>query len=88
MKILKYQLMTEVNHGTEEEPNIVQTFSACEIQCTDETFESNYALALKEAYNGEVTVEDVDAPEPEAPPSEPSMWDELDAAYREGVNGV
>ena len=62
MKILKYQLMTEVNHGTEEEPNIVQTFNACEIRCTEETFESNYALALKEAVGGEVTVEDV--PEP------------------------
>jgi hypothetical protein len=62
MKILKYQLMTEVNHGTEEEPNIVQTFSACEIQCTEETFESNYALALKEAYSGEVTVEEVGEP--------------------------
>ena len=32
MKLIKYQLMTEVNHGTEEEPNIVQTFSACEIR--------------------------------------------------------
>lgn len=62
MKILKYQLMREVNHGTEEEPNIVQTFNACEIQCSEETFESNYALALKEAYNGEVTVENVGAP--------------------------
>ena len=28
------------------------------------------------------------APEPEAPSSEPTVWDELDAAYQEGVNGA
>lgn len=28
MKIIKYQLCTEVNHGTEDEPNIEQVFSA------------------------------------------------------------
>lgn len=86
MKILKYQLMREVNHGRSEEPDIVQTFHACEIQCNDSTFESNYALALKEAYNGEVTVED--APDPAPEPTEPTVWDELDAAYQEGVNDV
>lgn len=86
MKLIKYQLMTEVNHGTEEEPNIVQTFSACEIHCTEETFESNYALALKEAVGGEVTVEEV--PDPEPAPTEPTVWDEMDAAYQEGVNGA
>jgi hypothetical protein len=53
--------MHEVNHGAEE-PNIVQTFHACEIRCTEETFASNYALALKEAVGGEVTVEDVGEP--------------------------
>jgi hypothetical protein len=86
MKIIKYQLMTEVNHGTEEEPNIVQTFNDCEIHCSDETFESNYAIALKEAYNGEVTVEEV--PDPEVPADEPTVWDELDKAYQEGVDSV
>ncbi len=62
MKILKYQLMREVNHGRSEEPNIVQIFHACEIRCTEETFEANYAIAQREAYNGEVTVEDVGSP--------------------------
>lgn len=28
MKAIKYQLCTEVNHGTEDEPNIEQVFSA------------------------------------------------------------
>ena len=27
-------------------------------------------------------------PEPETPPTESSVWDELDAAYQEGVNGA
>lgn len=58
MKLIKYQLMTEVNHGTEEEPNIVQTFSNKEILCNDSNFESNLAIAEAEAY-GEVTVEEV-----------------------------
>ena len=72
MKIIKYRLMTEVNHGTEEEPSIMQTFNDCEIQCSDDSdFESNYAIALKEAYNGEVTVEEV--PDP---PHEPTQEQE------------
>lgn len=29
MKILKYQLCTEVNHGTEDEPKIEQVFFRC-----------------------------------------------------------
>ena len=86
MKILKYQLMTETNHGTEEAPDIVQTFNACEIQCTEETFESNYALALKEAYNGEVTVEDVE--EPEAPPTTDQRVAELEEAMELLLSGV
>jgi len=28
MKVIKYQLCTEVNHGTEDEPKIEQVFSA------------------------------------------------------------
>ena len=86
MKIIKYQLMTAVNHGTEEEPDIVQTFHACEIQCSEETFESNYAMALKEAYNGEVTVEDV--PDPEVPETNDVSWDSMAEAITEGVNEV
>ena len=65
MKIIKYQFMTEVNHGTEEEPNIVQTFHDKEILCVDDVFESNLAIAQAEAYNGEVTVEEVEDEETE-----------------------
>ncbi len=73
MKIIKYQLMTEVNRGTEEEPNIVQTFSDCEIQCSDDNFESNYAIAEKEAY-GEIIVEEVEDVE-----TAPSQLDQIEA---------
>ena len=68
MKKIKYLLMNEVNHGTEEEPNIVPTFVPKETDSGDDTFESNYAIALKEAYNGAVTVEEIHDPENE--PSE------------------
>ena len=60
MKIIRYQLLTEVNLGTEDEPNIQQTLSAVEMPYT----EANYQLALSEAYQGQVTVEDDGQPEP------------------------
>ena len=59
MKLLKYQLMTEVNLGTEEQPDIVQTFNAVELRCQDDRLEANLSIAKAEAYNGEVTVEDI-----------------------------
>lgn len=65
MKVLKYRLMTEVNHGTEEQPDIVQTFSAVTLGWS----EANEKLAKREAYNGEYTIEDDGQPEPEPEPS-------------------
>lgn len=41
--------------------------------------------------NGEYVYDPLPEPEPsepETPAEEPSVWDELDAAYREGVNSV
>ena len=64
MKFLKYRLMTEVNHGTEEQPDIHQIFS----DVTLEWSEANEELAKREAYNGEYTIEDDGQPEP--PPTE------------------
>ena len=63
MKCIKYQIMTEVNHGTEEKPIIVQSLNDCEIWCGDSNFESNYTAAQRKAY-GKVTVEDDGQPEP------------------------
>ena len=60
MKIIKYQLATEVNHGTPEEPDIETVLSGVTMPYT----EANYAIAQAEAYQGQITVED-GLPEPE-----------------------
>ena len=65
MKIIKYQLCTEVNHGTAEQPNIEQVFSGVSLGWS----EANEKIAKKEAYNGEYTVEDDGEPEPVIPPT-------------------
>ena len=61
MKALKYRLMTEVNYGTEEQPDIQQIFSDVALGWS----ESNEEIAKREAYNGEYTIEDDGQPEPE-----------------------
>ena len=46
--------MTEVNHGTDEQPDIQQIFSDVSLGWS----EANEELAKREAYNGEYTIED------------------------------
>lgn len=82
MKIIKYQLATEVNHGTPEEPDIETVLSGVTMPYT----EANYAIAQAEAYQGQITVED-GLPEPEPEP-EYVTYAELAKAIREGVNAV
>ena len=65
MKIIKYQLCTEVNRGTEEQPNIEQVFSGVFLGWS----EANEEIAKSEAYNGEYTIEDDGEPEPEKAPT-------------------
>jgi hypothetical protein len=60
MKVIKYQLCAEVNHGTEDEPKIKQVFSAVTLGWS----EANEKIAKAEAYNGEYTIEDDGEPEP------------------------
>ena len=60
MKIIKYQLATEINHGTPEEPDIETLLSPVTVTYTEEA----YAIAQDEAYQGQITVED-GLPEPE-----------------------
>ena len=55
MKIIKFQIVSEKNYGTEEKPDLRQVFNDKQCKYT----ETAYADALKEAYNGEVTVEDI-----------------------------
>ena len=61
MKIIKYQLATEINHGTPEEPHIETVLSGVKTPYTD----AKYATAQAEAYQGQITVEDDGRPEPE-----------------------
>ena len=61
MKIIKYQLATEINHGTPEEPDIETVLSGVAMPYT----EASYAIAQAEAYQGQITVEDDGQPEPE-----------------------
>lgn len=70
MKVLKYRLMTEVNHGTDEQPDIQQIFSDASLGWS----EANEELAKREAYNGEYTIEDDGKPEPA-----PSQLDRIEA---------
>lgn len=54
MKIIKYNLCTRINHGTEEEPIYEDILSPVEMGWN----EANEAIAKKEAYNGFYTIED------------------------------
>lgn len=70
MKIIKYQLCTEVNRGTEQEPKIEQIFTAVSLGWS----EANEEIAKIEAYNGEYTIEDDGEPEPA-----PTQLDRIEA---------
>lgn len=83
MKILKYKLATEINHGTPELPDIETVLSGVTMPYT----EANYAIAQAEAFQGQITVEDDGKPEPEPKP-EYVTYAELAEAIREGVNEV
>lgn len=66
MKILKYNLCTRVNYGTEENPQIEEIVSPVEMDWN----ETNEEIAKREAHNGEYTIEDDGTPEPEAAPTQ------------------
>lgn len=54
-KLIKYKFLScEVNHGTEENPDIEQIFLNKSIGWN----EANEEIAKREAYNGEYTIED------------------------------
>lgn len=55
MKIIKYRFLScEINHGTEENPDIEQVFLDKSMPYS----EGGLAMAAKEAHNGEYTVAD------------------------------
>lgn len=69
MKIIKYQLCTEINHGTDAKPDIQQVFSAVTLGWS----EGNEKIAKTEAYNGEYTIEE----EPDNRPFEEIQTEKL-----------
>lgn len=64
-KIIKYNLCTKVNHGTEENPQFEEILYPVIMGWN----EANEEIAKKEAYNGEYTIEDDGLPEPVAEPT-------------------
>ena len=62
MKRILYKFISaEINHGTEEAPNIEIVLLEKSLPYVDGAIE----LAQREAYNGEYTIEDDGQPEPE-----------------------
>ena len=60
MKVIKYQFCTLINHGTVESPEWIEVFEDKEIRCPADKLSACEAIAKREAYNGEYTVEDED----------------------------
>jgi hypothetical protein len=66
MKKIKYKFLSaEINHGTEENPDIEQIF----LEKSMGWNEANEGIAKREAHNGEYTIEDDGQPEPVAEPT-------------------
>lgn len=83
MKKIKYTFLSaEINHGTEEKPDIEQIF----LEKSMSWSESNEEIAKREAYNGEYTIKD-DGIEEIPTPTE---LDKLDArlTYVEMMTGI
>ena len=66
MKLIKYNLCTRANHGTEKEPKWEEIL--CPV--TMGWNETNEEIAKKEAHNGEYTIEDDGQPEAESNPTQ------------------
>jgi hypothetical protein len=84
-KVIKYKFLScEVNHGTEENPDIEQIF----LEKSMGWNETNEEIAKREAYNSEYTIEDDGKPEPVAALSPEDRIAELEAALAMLLSGV
>lgn len=86
MKIIRYKVLTEVNHGTKEDPKV-------EVLLQEKTMvwsDTNEVIAKAEAHNGEYTIEDDGQPEPEPTQAEQlrADVDELREALNMILTGV
>lgn len=89
MKIIKYKFLSaEINHGTEEKPNIEQILLDKSIRCATADLEANEEIAKREAYNGEYTIEDDGQPEPEAQQTPEERIAELEEALELLLSGA
>lgn len=90
MKWITYKFLScEINHGTEEKPDIKQVILDKKIACsTDAILEANLSLVKAEAYNGEYAIEDdgQSVPVEEATPQERIA--ELEEAFALLLSGV
>lgn len=82
MRILKYNLCTRVNFGTEAKPQWEEVLSAVEMGWN----ESNEEIAKREAYNGEYIVEEIFQEETE--PTQEERIRELEEALELLLTGV
>lgn len=57
MKVLKYKIATEIYDANSDSTNLF--FDQKERYSDDANYEKNISIAKAEAYNGEVTVEDI-----------------------------
>ena len=80
-KIIKYKFLScEVNHGTEENPDIEQVVLSVEIECnTQAEYDANYPIAESEAIPGTIEVSGEFEPEPEPVPTQEERIAELEA---------
>lgn len=86
MKVIKFVFATEVNYGSETEPNIKLLLTNSSYPYSEENLEK----AKQESYNGEITIEDDGQPEPEPSESEQLRSDvnELQEALNLILSGV
>ena len=66
MKYIKYKLCTKTVAGPEDDLEVIQQLSEVRLSYC----EANEAIAKKEAWNGEYTIEDDGVPEPTVSPSQ------------------
>ena len=89
MKKIKYKFLScEVNHGTEENPDIEQILLEKSMGWNPQ----NEEIARREAYNGEYEIFDDGQPDPPESEiggsTESATYDELARVYEEGVNSL
>lgn len=85
MKIIKYKFLScEINHGTEEKPDIEQII----LEKSMTWNEANESIAKREACGGVYTIEDDGEPEPVAEPTDVERIAELEEALALLLSGV